>query len=81
MASYFYINSSGQQIEFASIINLCETRGMMSFCKAASIADQAGCKYHDPCSDKNSNHCCHWRETMNGACDNMYAQRNIEIPK
>jgi len=81
MASYFYINSSGKKIEFAAKINVCETRGMMSVCRAATISDQEGCKYYEKCSDANSNHCCHWRESINNACDNMWAQRNIDKPK
>ena len=76
MASYFYINSDGKRIEFASIINLCETRGMMSFCRADTEDDQKGCKYRIKSDQKHIKRCIHCRKNINNACDSLKAQQN-----
>jgi hypothetical protein len=66
-----YTNSAGKVIETKSKINMCESRGMMSFCRASTIKDQYGCKFRVDSSDK---HCLHFRESVNSACDSLLAQ-------
>lgn len=79
--AFFYINSSSKRIQFTTAINLCESQGMMSVCRAATEEDQKGCKYREDSPQIHIKRCMYYCESMNGACDNMWAQRNIEKPK
>ena len=73
---FYYKNSSGKPIKAISKINMCEKRGMMSVCRAATIKDQHGCKFRVPSS--RGDHCCHFRETICNACDSVLAQSGKE---
>jgi hypothetical protein len=72
---FHYVNSSGKSIKISTKINMCERRGMMSFCRAETIDDQKGCKFRMDSSDK---HCLHFRETIDHACDSVFAQTGKE---
>jgi hypothetical protein len=80
MPPYYYYNTLDNKVSTTVFINFCQKIGPMSFCRAASIADQAGCKYReDAPSGRDS--CLFYRETIDGACDSMWAQRGIEKPE
>ncbi len=81
MSSFNYTNAAGKKIPFTSVINLCETREMMSFCRASTEQDQYGCTYREDSPQSHIKRCMYYRENTNGVCDNMWAQNNLEKPK
>lgn len=73
---FHYINSKGMSIEITSKINMCEGRGMMSFCRALTEKDQHGCKFR--IDSQQHTHCAHFREIFDNACDSLFAQTGKE---
>ncbi len=67
-----YKNLQGKVLESKNKFNMCEKRGLMSVCIAASISDQHGCRFRVP-SDV-GDHCMHCRESIEKACDSILAQ-------
>jgi len=79
MSQYEYHNQVGNKVQTTSEINMIRRMGLMSFCGAVTVADQHGCKYRKDAS--NTKHCMYWRESFEGACDCIFAQKNIDKPK
>ena len=66
--------------ETVTKINMCkhDHKSPMSFCGAAKITNQINCTYYWPHS--RAKHCMWHRADFAGACDNLWAQRKIEMP-
>jgi len=78
MPEYYYYNTLDNKISTTNLINMCQTIGPITLCRAASIEDQNGCKHREDASY--AKHCMHWRENLDGACDSVWAQRRIDNP-
>jgi len=78
MPIHYYYNSPGSKVSTNVQVNMCQKLGPMSFCRAFSIADQKGCKHREDASD--TVHCMYWRDDLNGACDSVWAQRDVSNP-
>jgi hypothetical protein len=79
MPEYFYYNTLDNKVSTAVPIKMCQTLGPMTLCRAFSAEDQKGCRYWKEASY--AKHCMYWREHIGGACDCVWAQRNLEKPK
>ena len=79
MPLYYYINTLDNTVSTTSPISFCRSNGPISVCIACSIADQHGCKYREEASAREC--CMYYREDLNSACDNVWAQRGITKPK
>ncbi len=73
---FYYRNSRGKVLEAKHKFNMCEKRGLMSVCIAATIKDQHGCRFRVK-SDL-GDHCMHCRESIKNACDSHFAQSGKE---
>ena len=62
-------------------INMCKSgyKTPLSLCGANEIASQINCTHYWPHST--AKHCMFFREETAGACDNVWAQRKVEMPK
>jgi len=78
MPSYSYYNTLDNKVATTGSINMCQTIGPISYCRAATIMDQEGCKHRQPASY--AEYCMHWREDLSGVCDSVWAQRNTDNP-
>lgn len=67
-----YKNSSGKILESKNKFNMCEKRGLMSVCIAATVNDQHGCRFR--IQSAVGIHCMHFRECIENACDSTMAQ-------
>ena len=79
MSEYSYYNSYGNKNTTTTQVNMCERKGSMSMCMAVTMADQEGCKYRVKAS--RNDRCMFYREDMEGACDNTWAQRGVDMPE
>jgi len=79
MAEYSYYNSYGNKNTTSTKINMCEVDGPMSLCRAVEFADQEGCSHHIKASKESR--CMFYRGDLNGACDNTWAQKKVDMPE
>jgi len=77
--TYEYYSSSGSKVSVTNKINFCLRDGPMSFCRACTTADQHGCKHREDAT--NDVDCLYYRVNYDGACDCLWAQKNVDKPK